>query len=419
MVNSEISAELLRSVNKNRDCLIELTRQLVRIPTESPRSDTTAAVRMLSERLARIDDVRVEVVTAKEPVRNLTASFDSGRPGRRLVLNGHLDTYPAGRHGDWSHGPFSGRICGGRLYGRGSADMKGGIACLVHAFEALARRRDQICGEVVLTLAGDEETMGELGSAYLLRAAPNANGDAALIADVGSPEIPRIGEKGLVWIKVRAMGKAAHGAHVHRGENAISLLRDAMDAVCALEQIDVKTPANIAAAISAAAAASERAGGAGESAVLRRITVNIGRISGGMSANLVPDQAEFEADIRLPMGISVRDVEERIAACLRGLPGIESEISRRYEPTWTPPESPIAAAVAHACETVLGRRPDLNMRVGASDARLFRAKGIPTVVCGLTPYNLGAPDEFFEVGEIESVAGIHLLAAAAYLADPN
>ncbi len=413
-LNSKVSADLLQSVADSRESLIELAQQLVQIPTESPESDTAAAVRLLSERLARIDDVCIEVLTAKEPVRNLMASFSTGRPGRRLVLNGHLDTYPAGNPGDWSASPFSGHIHDGRLYGRGSADMKAGASCLVHAFEILAGRRDQLCGETVLTLAGDEETMGELGSEFLLKSSSKVRGDAVLNADVGSPIIPRVGEKGLVWVKVTAAGKAAHGAHVHKGENAISRLKDAIDAVCAMEKLAVDTPEEVARTIAAAAPVSERSGGIGESSVLKQVTVNIGRISGGISANLVPDRAEFEADIRLPMGVSVRDAEDRIAAGLSGLQGIQYEIIRRYAPTWTSPDSPIALAVANACETVLGSRPAVNMRVGASDARLFRARDIPTVVCGLTPYNLGAPDEYVMISEIEDVAGIHLLAAAAY-----
>jgi len=95
---------------------------------------------------------------------------------------------------------------------------------------------------------------------------------------------------------------------------------------------------------------------------------------------------------------------------------IHFRITRRYEPTWTTPDDPIVSAVIHACHDVLQRQPAINMRVGASDARLFRAAGIPTVVCGLTPHNLGGPDEYVCIDELITVAKIHTLAALNFLA---
>ena len=77
----------------------------------------------------------------------------------------------------------------------------------------------------MLTLAGDEERMGELGTQYLLDTVPEARGDAMICADIGSPTVPRIGEKGMIWLDVFADGRPAHGAHVHRGRSAIDLLQ--------------------------------------------------------------------------------------------------------------------------------------------------------------------------------------------------
>jgi acetylornithine deacetylase/succinyl-diaminopimelate desuccinylase-like protein len=114
--------------------------------------------------------------------------------------------------------------------------MKGGIACSIAALAALARHRDAWRGEAVLALAGDEESMGPLGTKWLLDHVPEARGDAVIIGDAGSPLVLRFGEKGFLWLEVEARGRAAHGAHVHLGENALDRLSEALDAIRALRR---------------------------------------------------------------------------------------------------------------------------------------------------------------------------------------
>ncbi|MEM8744806.1 MAG: M20/M25/M40 family metallo-hydrolase [Pseudomonadota bacterium] len=410
-----LAATLLHELTGSRDELVDVTQRLVRIPSETPPSDTRACVQAVADILSALPDIELATYTREPPVDNLVATVHSGQPGKRLVLNGHLDTYPVGDPADWSDDPYSGLVRDGKLYGRGSADMKGGVACLMKVFSLLAARRDAWAGELSLVLAGDEESMGTLGSQYLLDTVPDARGDAMLNADVGSPIVPRIGEKGMIWIDIYASGRPAHGAHVHRGENAIDTLRRAMNALDRLRDIPIKTPPDVVRAIENARSVSEPIGGTGEAEVLQEITVNFGRIAGGQSPNLVPDSAEINADIRLPMGTSVAEVEAEIHRLLDPMTEIHFEITRRYEPTWTAPGHPIVDAVMSACRTVLDGCPVANMRVGASDARLYRAVGIPSVVCGLTPHNLGGPDEYVDIDELVDVTKIHALSAFRFL----
>ncbi len=409
-------AEILESIDGARNELVEITQRLVRLPSETPPSDTRQAVRAAAESLSETGNIDVSRHSKEDPVDNLVAVAKAAKPGKRLILNGHLDTYPAGDRDTWSDDPFSGLVRDGKIFGRGSADMKGGIACSLLVFKLLARNPHLWAGELVLTLAGDEESMGSLGSQFLLDTVPAARGDAMLCADVGSPLVPRLGEKGMIWIDIFATGKPAHGAHVHRGVNAIDALRDAMDALSRLSGYPISTPEDVARVIDEAKAVSEPLGGDGETDVLQRITVNFGRIAGGHTANLVADRAEVNADIRLPMGVSVAEIEAEIGRLLDPLASIHFQITRRYEPTWTTPDDPIVGAVVNACRDVLGRQPAVNMRVGASDARLYRAAGIPTVVCGLTPHNLGGPNEYVCIDELITVAKIQALAALNFLA---
>jgi len=401
--------DLVTETENSREQLIAITQQLVRIPSVTPPSDTRKIAKAVSELLIKRDNVNVSFHHKEPIIENLVAVARADKPGKRLILNGHLDTYPTGDSDTWQDDPFSGVLKDGRIYGRGSADMKGGIACALVTFNLLANNPGLWSGEVVLALVGDEESMGVLGSQFLLDNVPEARGDAMLCGDVGSPMVP--------WIDIFATGKSAHGAHVHRGVNAIDRLRKAMDALDRLSDLVITTPDNVATVIQNAQSISEPLSGVGEAEVLKKVTVNFGRIEGGVTANLVADQAEVNADIRIPMGCSVQTVEIEIKKNLTSIPGIQFEITRRYEPSWTQKDDPIVVAVLNACQVVLdSQTPVVNMRVGASDARLYRAADIPTVVCGLTPYNLGGPDEFVDIDELVIAAKIHTLAALNFLA---
>jgi len=398
------------------ESLIAMTRALVRVDSQTPPSDTREVARVAASYLSDLPGVALEMHPSDPPVMNLVARLSGGRPGPRLVLSGHLDTYPIGDPARWRTDPFGAEIIDRRLYGRGSADMKGGVAALLLVMRIFAERVRAFPGELVLALAGDEESMGELGTQRLIDTVPEVTGDAVLVADVGSPEIIRCGEKGMIWIDLVAEGKEAHGAHVHRGENAIDRLTAAITALKRLTDLPVDLPAEVADTMAAAQAISEPLGGAGEHDVMSRITVNVGRIEGGISPNLVPAHAIAQLDIRLPMGTDVASVEGEIERRLGTLDGLRWTITRRYEPTWTPPGHPIVAAAVGAAAEVLQRPVTANMRVGASDARLWRRAGMPAIVCGLTPHNLGAPDEYLDIDELAQLAAIHTLTAARFLA---
>lgn len=416
-VDQAIQSVLL-NIAGSRERLIEMTQHLVRIPSETPPSDTRATAAAVMEMLARVPDAATTPHCGEPPIDNVVSILRADRPGKRLVLNGHLDTYPAGDHAAWSDDPFSAKLSDGKIFGRGACDMKGGIACALLVFDLLAGHRNVWNGELVLTLAGDEERMGELGTQYLLDTVPEARGDAMICADIGSPTVPRIGEKGMIWLDVSADGSPAHGAHVHRGRSAIDLLHEAMTRLATLRDHPVEMADQVTRTIEAAKPVSEPLGGDGEADVLQSITVNFGRIAGGLTGNLVADRAELNVDIRLPVGTSVAQIEAEIHRLLDPVDHIRFDITRRYEPSWTDPNDPIVSDVCAACEAVLGVEARPNGRIGGSDARLYRAVGIPTVVCGLTPYNLGGPDEYVMVDELVSVAKIQAHAALSFLSRP-
>jgi len=394
--------------------LIDATRQLVRIDSQTPPSATGAVAECAAALLADVPGVRVRIVESVAPVVNLIAELDGGRPGPRLVLSGHLDTYPIGDTDAWSRDPLGGELAGGRIWGRGAADMKGGVAVLIEVMRLAALHLRPFAGSLVLVLAGDEERMGELGTQWLIDHLPEVRGDAVLVADVGGPRAVRLGEKGMIWLELEATGRQAHGAHVHAGENAADRLIDALSALRGLEQLVPRPPAD-AARVIAEAAAQPGADGPEARAVMQRVTVNLGRVAAGLSANLVPASAAAGLDIRLPLGIGTAEAEADVARLLAPFAAVHWRVTRRYEPSWTPADAPIARAALAGGARALGHPVWADMRIGGSDARLWRRAGMDCVVLGLTPHNLGAPDESACVAELGDLARAYLAIIAAYL----
>jgi succinyl-diaminopimelate desuccinylase len=410
-----IESEIVDEVGAARDRLIEMSRGLIRAASPNPPGDVVQAAAAAEALLREIPGMTIQRVETAPGIVNLIGRLPATRPGRRLVFNGHLDTFPIGEDLGWTVSALEGEVKDGKLYGRGVSDMKGGIAASLLAARVLAARRDVWQGEIVVTLAGDEETMGKLGTHHLLAHFPEARGDAMISGDVGSPMVVRFGEKGLLWIEVEAEGSPAHGAHVHKGINAIDRLRAALDVLKQLEGWKPDEPEMVGAAIMAAKPISEPLSGAGESDTLRRLTVNIGVIEGGVSPNLVPTRATAKCDIRLPVGLMTAEIEAHLSEKFAQMAGVTMRILQRYEPNFTPPSQEIVQSVVDAAEQVLRHKPAVNMRVGASDARIYRMFNVPSVVFGPTPYNMGGPDEHVIIDELLDVAKVHALAAFRFL----
>ena len=416
-MNDDVKNSLVEKVNKNKELLVDLTSRMVQIPSESPKSDTREIAAEIANVLEKIDGIEVSFHTMEEPITNIVARVKGSSPGKRLILNGHLDTYPVGDESLWTNNPFSGHEQDGRMYGKGVSDMKGGIASYLLTFMIMAEMRDSWSGELVITLAGDEETMGVKGTKYLLDTVPHAAGDAMISGDVGTAKVLRFGEKGLMWVELNAVGKASHGAHVHKGDNAIDRLVEGINRLNKeLVSLKVNAPEEVTKAIKESSEISERYSGEGETDVLQQVTVNFGVIEGGVSPNLIPAKASAQGDIRVPIGVEVEEVERKIKEIVDSIEGLSYNIFRQYEPNWSDINHEIFAYTADNVKYITGEKPVNTVRVGASDARHYRiSKDVPTVNCGLNPYNLGGSDEYIEIEELIDLAKIHTLTVFDYL----
>jgi succinyl-diaminopimelate desuccinylase len=383
--------------------IVELAQRLLKIPSENPPGNTNDIALEIKSILDPVPGITVELHSEQPPITNIVAKVTGRKPGRRLVLNGHLDTFPVGDPDTWAFSPY-GEVYQGRLYGRGVSDMKGGLAASILTMIDLSKHREDWNGELVLTLAGDEETMGILGTQSLLENVEAAKGDAMINADAGSTRVLRFGEKGMLWMKIKAKGQTAHAAHVHLGDNAIDRLIVAMNKISQLRDFPVETPEVISKAIGHACKVSEELSGVGESNTLTTITVNYGTINGGSLQNLIAENAQVTVDIRIPVGVAVSDIENHIDRSLKHIEGIEYEITHRYEANWTDPDHEIVKLTADSCEEILGLRPVINMYAG-----------VPTVICGLTPNNMGCADEYVNINELVSLGEIFTKTAFKFL----
>src|SRR5215218_3942247 len=118
-----VKDQILSWIEQDRDELVAFLSRFVAIPSPNPPGDTRECAEWLVAQL-RTQGVPVEVRSAHDHLPNVVGSFEAGRPGRHLVLNGHIDVFPAGPPETWSRDPWSGAVADDKVHGRGVADMK-------------------------------------------------------------------------------------------------------------------------------------------------------------------------------------------------------------------------------------------------------------------------------------------------------
>ena len=143
-----IEQSIIDTISGSTDRLIEMSRQLVSAASPNPPGDVTQAADVAEKLLLAIPGMEVERVTTAPGIVNLIGRLTATRSGRRLVFNGHLDTFPIGEDLGWTVPPLGGTVRDGLLFGRGVSDMKGGIAASLLAVQALGAHRDAWAGEI-------------------------------------------------------------------------------------------------------------------------------------------------------------------------------------------------------------------------------------------------------------------------------
>ena len=345
------------SLTEDAEETIALTRALIAENTIDPPGNEIRAAMIMAQKLsaAGIEPVLDEIGPGRV---NLSARLPGTgeRPG--LAMSAHFDTIGVERD-KWSRDPFGGEIDGQFLYGRGSADMKGGMAAMALSLIDLARAGVRPKGDLMLAFTAAENSSC-LGAKRLV-SDRRFDGIGALLVSEPTGLAVLVAEKGPLWFRATAKGEYQHGAFTEgrnddRG-NAIVRLARFIDK---LHDLDLNAPAH---------------------RHLKPPTITIGLVKGGLGAPFIPPEASCDVDVRLVPGLAVEAVMKAVAA-LAG-PHISLEVLDIKPPVDTPDDHPFVRESLAACTDVLGRADGPAGVAYYSDAAVIcPALDLPMVIIG-------------------------------------
>jgi len=393
-----------------------------------------SAVVALTQRLVRVrsvyDETRgttereaAELVAAELRSRGLEPVVEEAAPGRpnvicdwsgtafdpardlTLMFEGHTDVVTEGEVDAWTHPPFQADIHDGKLFGRGSADMKAGVAGAICALDAVRKVAPDLAGRIRLGIVADEEGM-MLGIKDFIARGWADDVSGAIICEPEENELC-LHQKGAMRVNVSFHGVMSHGAMPYAGVNPIRALGDFLVAVHELELVE------------------QARCGAHEYLGLPWITPTIVRspVRGEAQHNVMPERAQLALDLRTVPGqdhdillASLQSIAARLEADTDRL-GVEVDCFESRPWTETPADDPLVAALAAVYPWVMGREPRYGGVPGATDGTFLRSvAGVPIVTVG--PGDREIPhqtDEFVRTSEVVDAARLYAAGAIMYL----
>ena len=410
-------AQLLAWIEQEEAAIVGFFQDFVRAKSPNPPGDTTEAVKHITDFLTA-QGAPHRLVDPQPTMANVVGTFEGGAPGRHLVLNGHIDVFPVSADPEaegWTQDPWGGAQVDGKIYGRGSADMKCGTSASIWTYVLLHRLKDRLKGKLTLTCVSDEETFGPWGARWLMEHEPEVRGDCCLNGEPSSPFSVRYGEKGPLWITFTVRTAGTHGAYTHASPSATRIAARLIRDLEALEDLAFDLPDNLMRAQVEGVEATDRAMGEGAAGIMPKVTLNIGTIRGGLKVNMVPGECVFEADIRLPVGADKARIMAEVERIAAAYPEVSFEEDNCNLPSYCDPYGDMVEIIQNNVEQLRGFRPTPVVSLGGTDARLWRYENIPAYVYGPFPKGMGSFDEHVPVEDFLHVVRTHVLSAYDYL----
>jgi len=404
-------------VERARDEIVDVAARLVRIPTVNPPGEAYEACAEAIAAQLRAHGAEVQVLpatgrpehTAAHPRVNVIGRHAGAASAPAVHLNGHFDVVPAGL--GWTRDPFGGEVAGGRLYGRGSCDMKAGLAAAVFAVEAL--RRAGVAHRAPIEVSGtvDEESGGFAGVGWLAAhgfIAPDRT-SAVIIPEPFGVDRVCVGHRGVYWFEVVAHGRIAHGSMPYLGVSAIEGMSHFLDLVR-----DELGPL-LATRVTAMPVVPEGS---------RHATINVNGIEGGQAPDATPSpcvadhcRAVFDRRFLLEEGLdrTRAEIAALVAKAEARMPGVRFTIEDRlaFDANRTPDAAPVVGALTAAIQQVVGRPAALVASPGTYDHKhVARIAGVPQCVA-YGPGDLAMahqPDEYCSVEDIVTSTKVLALA---------
>jgi succinyl-diaminopimelate desuccinylase len=399
-------SEVLSRVDQSE--LVALTRDLIRIPSVIKPGDPTmteAAVAAHVQHWFEKEGFEVEIQDVAPGRPNVLGRLGERGAGPTLLLEGHSDVVTEGDARAWTFPPFAAELAGGRIYGRGAADMKGGLAAAMIAAAAIKRSGLRLRGSLVVGALVDEE--GDmLGAKHLCTTPTGRELSAAIICEPEQNELC-LEQRGVVWARVVVRGRMAHGAMPEAGINPVVGLAEVVRQARVLERR------------------------------LRRLcqrsryvrpptvtpTVVQAPVDGLPQSNVIPATGVVTLDVRVTPGPDAEAIAAEIdrvcrdAASAAGVTVEWSPINGYRLATRVDRHEPLVRAMETAVREAAGRRAKFGGVPGSTDGTILRTQlGIPIVTCGpgnrLVPHQI---DEYVDVAELVEAARIYIGSALNFL----
>lgn len=357
--------------------LINLLKQLVSIPTVNPPGENYDKVaKLLEYNCKRLGLKTKKVFIPKSVLKKYKVNASDKRvclladwyiaPGETLHINGHYDVVPVSNN--WHTNPFKPVIIKGRIYGRGTEDMKGDIACYLMAVSALKKNNIRPRCNLQFSFTPDEEIGGETGFGYLAK-------NNIIKADYGIGEgywgkYLSYGNKGVVWFKVEVKGISSHASTPHKGINSFERM-----VVVAQELMDLNKKIS-----------KRKTAYLTKDKKDRYSTMVLGgQIWGGGKTNVIPDLTGFSVDRRFLPEENLKNVKKEIFECVDGIKKkvknlkVEIKIIIQQDSAVCNYKNRLSSSFAEAINNVLGKRTKFAIMPGATDMRFLMRKGAPCI----------------------------------------
>ena len=410
MVKEALRSQIIDAVARYQDDILKFTQQLVAIATENPPGrfyrQCADAIRNKLVELG-LDCRVIEVPTPgteghpRQSPRYCILSY-YGKGERILYFHGHYDVVPAS-----SPEQFQPYVKGGALFGRGSSDMKSGLAAMMYAIKAIQACDIELNGQIGLTIVPDEETGGALGSKYLTEInVLGKNGIGMLTAEPTSGAVWNA-NRGAVSLRVIVKGKPAHVGLQYQGVNAFENMIVVANALLELKKEVESRSTEYSIEPDAAR---------------RSILMMGGRCEAGSNFNLVPAECAFTIDRRLNPEEDLETEKRRIFDILDSLKGngidLEIDVLQEGESAGISEHDPIAQSLARNVEVVEGKKAEFALCPGLLETRFYVNAGVPAFAYGPGLLSVShGPNEFVKIDEIYRCASIYALTALDILSN--
>ncbi len=384
---------LLKSIKETE--VVKLCQDLVRIKSVNPPGDELAIAEFVASTLKKAG-LEVELVNHSPNRASVLGRLKSSRQIPGLLFNGHLDTVPIGKE-KWIHEPFNAEVAENKIWGRGAADMKGGLAALIVAAKTLARGCSPLKGDLIVAATAGEE-VDSIGATTLAARPDLAPVQAVMIPEPSYNDV-YVAEKGALWLEITTQGKTAHGSMPELGRNAVMMM---VTLITEFQKLVFPYE---------------------EHPMLGGFSQSINTIAGGVKTNVVPDHCVVTVDMRTVPGQDhqtiFRQVENLIADLRQRIPDFEASVRVVNDrmPVEASPEEPVVQGFLDIVAEVTGERPvPKGVRYYTDAIAFVPVLKTPMIICGPGDAKLAhQPNEHVEISKLVHSAKIFTLAAAKFL----